>query len=216
MKNHTIAICDHPTLSENAKRLFASIVNVLEPNTYELIYLATGRSHAEQLNMALDACRTKYILFVDSDAEFVSSNVNIFNELDEFWDTHPNAGSVSAGNVLFPTKVDESPQTPYFNFFVTSFNMKNLSYNLKFDEAFIKTQCVDVAWFRALRFWGYENWAHPCLNLTHHHTGGHADYVKINQKVLVEMFGCPTDAAPERSPNGWRVYKEYLKRKNWR
>lgn len=211
MKKHTVAVCDFPAFSANSKRLFSSIENCLDSSEFEFIYLATGRSHAQQLNMALNACRTEYILFVDSDAEFTDKNRSIFSDLTEFWEGTPDVGSVSFGHVSSPVIVDETRSTPYHNFFITSFKMGLLNKYLMFDEVFEKTQCLDVAWFRAIRHYGLDNYAHPCLDVVHHHTGGHADYVIENQDKLRRMFGCATDANPENSPNGWMVYENYLR-----
>lgn len=212
MKNHTIVICDYPILSDNADKLLSSVKKYLPYDKFELIYLSTGRSHAEQLNMGICASRTPYILFVDNDVEFTEQSISLFDDLDNFWEDHNyKVGTVCYGHVDEPCNVDETPNTPYNNFFVTSYNKR---VGAKFFEQFIKTQCLDVAFFRLVKYLGWDTYAATFFKVAHNHTNkegnpSYEEYVKHNQNLMVDMFGCATNANPKNSDN-WKSFENWL------
>lgn len=215
--DYTIAVCDYPALSDNGKRCLDSMVKYLPYDRFELIYLSGNSSHAKKLNMAIDACRTSILCFLDNDTEFTEANNNVFDKLDEFWSDHIfNAGSICFGQFLEHGVSDESPNSPYINFYFTAYNML---VGAEFDETFKKSQCLDVAFQRLIRYLGWKNYGANWMSPLHHHTNKcgnleYEKYVKINQEKMVKMFDCPTDGLPEKH-NGWRPFEKYLA-ENWK
>jgi hypothetical protein len=212
---YTIAICDYPTLSDNGKRCLDSINTVFPASRAEIIYLSGNSSHATKLNMAIKACRTNFLCFLDNDTEFTKDNVDIFDKLDDFWEQHiEDAGSICFGH-LDPYGIsDESPKTPYINFYFTCYNTL---VGAEFDENFNHSQCLDVAFQRLIRYLGWNNYGAIWMNPLHHHTDKNGNeeynsYVSLNQKKMTDMFLCPTDGLPEEY-NGWGPFELYLYKK---
>jgi hypothetical protein len=209
-KSHTIAICDYPILSDNGRNCLDSIKKYLNPDDYELLYIAQGRSHAEQLNSAIDASRTPYILFVDNDTVFSEKDADIFKFLDNFWEEKKDSvGTISFSVCGEPHPVDETCDTPYMNFYITSYNKKA---EVCFFEEYKYTQCLDVAFFRLLQYLGWGTYGCSKLGIEHRHTNKtgnsfYDSYVKANQDLMRKMFGCETNAAVK----DWSVFEQWLK-----
>ena len=215
-KNYTIAVCTFDIISAKLTRLLESMEKYLDRNRYDLLIISGKNDHDFNLNMALDACKTPYIIFADDDIAYEERHSEMFDQLDAFWeknrDTTATLSFCHCASDTFPI-VDCTQETPYHNFCHTCYNTRA---ELKFFDIWEGNQCNDIAWFRALRYAGWKNAGSSFMNVLHYIRSEEEKPIDLqgkihrNQKKAVEIFGCATDMAPERSVDGWRSFEKWL------
>lgn len=211
-KKYTLAVCTLDINSSDCKRLFASM-KYLDKSRYDLIVIDGKNNHDYNLNMAIDACRTPYIIFVDDDTEYEEKHKRLFDNLDSFWAQHKwESATVQFCHCdanTYPV-VDCTNETPYHCFCHCCYNLR---VGIKFFDVWEGNQCNDIAWLRALRYAGWKNYGAEFMNLLHHvktnKSPERMTQIERNKELAVEIFGCATDAAPERS-GGWERFEHWL------
>ena len=212
-KNYTIAICTFDIISAKLTRLLESMDKYLDRNRYDLLIISGKNDHDFNLNMALDACKTPYIIFADDDICYEKRHSTLFDDLDAFWkeyrDTTATLSFCHCEPEPFPI-VDCTSDTPYHNFCHCCYNV---SAGVKFLDVWEGNQCNDVAWFRMLRYAGWENRGAQFMSVPHFcsntYTQDRLDQIDRNQARLVAMFGCATNASPETG-KGWDYFECWL------
>lgn len=214
MKNYTISVCTFDIVSDKLTRLLESMDKYLDRNRYDLLIISGKNDHDFNLNMALDACKTPYIIFADDDIAYEERHSEMFDKLDEFWmDNRDRVATISFGesNADETVYVDESINTPYHNFCHCCYNLRA---GLKFLDVWEGNQCNDVAWFRMLRYAGWQNRGAFFMSVPHfcnnQYSQQRKEQIVRNQLRIVDIFGCATDAAPEKSEQGWAPFERWL------
>jgi len=221
--NYTIAVCTRDVGNNNICRFMTSYQKIMDPQGFELMVMSTGRGQFENLNMAIEASRTKYFICADDDLEFNELQIGLVDKLDKFWNAQENALGIAAGpNVKTPTICDESIFSCYNNFFMCCLNRNALEEIKKitgnyFDETYKYSQCGDVDLIRTGRYLG-KHWFCADFMCPHHHISQskgefYENYLKKNQEYMRAKWGCETDALPEIE-NNWSSFEEWLEMKD--
>lgn len=220
--DYTMVVCTRSVKNENIDRFMASYEKFIEPQGIRLILLSTGLGQFHNLNMAYRICDTKYIICADDDLEFIEPQINLVDNLNKFWNEHPDAlGVAYAPSCKVVLECDETPMSNYNNFAFCCLSEDVLckfeaNYGWPFDENYEKSQCGDVDLIRTGRYYGHKWYGADFMCPIHHNKPNNSSeylaYVKRNCAYMVRKFGCPTDADPEKE-NNWEAFENWLKGK---